>query len=54
MMHGPVNLRDVGVTGSKTIDEITRNLYWNELKLLLYTTEQPHGDIVTAVRFVVV
>jgi len=36
--------RDVVVIESKTLDEITRNDYWNELKLLLHTTEQPHGD----------
>jgi len=36
--------RNVCVTESKALDKITRNHYWNELKLLLYTIEQPHGD----------
>jgi hypothetical protein len=36
--------RDVGVTESKTLDEIARNYYRNEIKLLLYTMEQPHGN----------
>lgn len=42
-VFGTVN-RDVGVTEGKTLDEIARNYYRNEIKLLLYTTEQPHGD----------
>jgi len=50
--------RDVGVIESKTLDEITRNYYWNELKLLC-TRQSSHTVtvlyvIVTTDRFVVV